>query len=51
MIRSGCAGRAALLGRYDATTYCLFTRKSLDGGVRASLGEGWVVGDAAGLYE
>lgn len=51
MIRGGCAGRAALLGRYYVTTYCLFRRKSLDGGVRASLGEGWVVGDAAGLYE
>lgn len=43
--------RASLLGHYDATTYCLFTRKPLDVGARASLGEGWLVVDAAGLYE
>ena len=42
--------RAGLLGDYDSTTYCLFSRNPVDAGLRDGLGAGWLFVDADDLY-
>lgn len=42
--------RAGLLGDYESTTYCLFSRNPVDAGLRDYLGTSWLFVDAKALY-